>query len=188
MLFKELDKLKRNAVMTSIILIFIGLVLLILPEEYISFLGQAVGFVLLVVFADAILNFIGSKKALIHYIHLAFGLLAGVCGIALFAFENTLISSLPWLIGVLPIIGGFYGVYHALAFARHSGRKGWWVLVILSGLLILFGVCIFFNPWKDNSYAMIKVIGGTLMFSAIVSALRLIWLWPVRNEQEGKAQ
>lgn len=188
MLFKELDKLKRNAIMSAIILAFIGNVLLILPEEYIPFLGQAFGFVLLVVFADAVLNFLGSQKALIHYIHLAFGLFSGVCGIALFAFENTLISSLPWLVGVLPILGGIYGVYHALAFARHSGRKGWWVLIILSGILVIFGVFIFFNPWKESPIVLIRVIGGTLMFSAIVSALRLIWLWPVRNGKEGDKQ
>ena len=66
MLFHGLDKLKRSAIMTTIILMFIGNILLVLPEGALTFLGGAVGFVLLVVSVVMILNFIGSPKALIH--------------------------------------------------------------------------------------------------------------------------
>ena len=182
MLFKELDKLKRIAVMSTIAFVFIGSILLILPEEYIPFLGHALGFVLLVVPVTALLNFISSSKALIHYIYLSVSLLLGLGGVILFVFENMLEAALPWLAGILPALGGIYGIYHAIAFARLSGRKGWWVLIILSAVLMLFSVCAFIPACAGSTFIMMKIIGGALMFAAISSALRLIWLWPVRKE------
>ena len=183
MLFQGLDKLKRSAIMTSIILMFIGNILLVLPEGALTFLGGAVGFSLLVVSVVAILNFIGSPKALIHYILLAIGLFSGLLGIIFLVFESFLADCLFWLVGLLPIFGGAYGVYHALTFARRSGRRGWWILIVLSVFLIVFGGFIFYNPWMESPQAVMQVIGGTMMYSAFLSALRLIWIWPVHSAE-----
>ena len=182
MLFKELDKLKRTAIMTTIVLIFIGLILMLIPEGYISFLSSALAFGLLVAFGVAVLDFIGSSKALINYIMLSLGLLAGLLGFVLLVFEELLIQLMSLLVGALPIISGLYGIGHALVFARRSGKKGWWVLIIFSVLMIAFGAFIFMNPWMESTRAVMQVIGGTMMFSAFVSALGLIWIWPIRHE------
>ena len=64
MLFNELDKLKRNAIMLTILLIFVGFILLILPEEYIPYVGGIIGFALLVLSVFIIFSFISSKKRL----------------------------------------------------------------------------------------------------------------------------
>ena len=77
MLFKSLDKLIRNALMLIIVLIFTGLTLFLVPESYIPFLGKVFAFALLVEGVIQILDFIGSRKALIHYLRLFLGLLAG---------------------------------------------------------------------------------------------------------------
>ena len=182
MLFQSLDKLKRNAIMTTIVLMFIGNTLMFVPETYFAFLDSALGFALLVVAVTGIFHFISSGKALIHYIYLALSLFSGLMGIMFFVFDDFLLQLLTWLVGVIPILFGVYGIWHAIAFARRSGRKGWWILIILSAALMVFGGVIFWNPWMDSTRATIQVIGGTLMFSAIISALRLIWLWPIRRD------
>ena len=186
MLFKGLDKLKRNAIMTTIVLMFIGNILLILPEGFIPFLSKALAFVLLVTCVVGILDFIASKKALIHHIYLFLSLFAGLLGVMFFVFDTLFMDILYWVVGILPILAGIYGVYHALTFARRSGRKGWWTLIVLSVFLMVFGGFIFFNPWMDSPHAVMQVIGGTLMYSSFLSALRLIWLWPIHNEQGGQ--
>ena len=187
MLFRSLDKLKRTAIMTTIVLMFIGNILLVLPEAFIPFLSDALAFVLLVTCVVGIFDFISSKKALIHYIYLFVSLFAGLLGVMFFTFDTLLTDVLYWVVGVLPILAGIYGVYHALAFARRSGRKGWWILIVLSLFLMVFGGFIFYNPWMDSPQAVMQVIGGTLMYSAFLSALRLVWLWPIHNNQGGEA-
>ena len=181
MLFKSLDKFKRTMVMMIIFLMFTGLTLFVVPVSYVPMLGKALGFCFLVFSILRILEFISSNKALIHYIRLFIGLLLGLAGILLFAIDNLFLSLLNWLVGTLPILLGAYGLYHAFAFARRSGRKGWGVFVLLNGLLLLFGTILFWNPWTDDPRKVLYVIGGTLFYSAAVYAASLFWIWPFRQ-------
>ena len=181
MLFKSLDKLIRNALMLIIVLIFTGLTLFLVPESFIPFLGKGLAFVLLVEAVLQMLDFVGSRKAMIHYIRLFIGLFAGLAGIMLFAIDDMFLAVLNLLVGLLPILLGAYGVFHALVYARRSGRKGWWVYLILSGLLMAFGTFVFMNPWANDPLSVMRVIAGTLTYSAVVYAISLIWIWPFQN-------
>ncbi len=183
MLFEGLDRIKRRAIMTTIILMITGNVLMILPESILPLLNQAIGFVLLVFSVVSVFHYLSSKKALIHYIRLAVGLLGGLLGIMFIVFRNAFNQILIWLVCALPILIGLYGIWHALIYARRSGRRGWWVLIVLSAVLIIFGGFIFYNPWFDSTVSRMRIVGGTLMYTAVVSVLRLIWLWPVRKAE-----
>ena len=126
MLFNSLNNLKRSMIMMIICLSFAGLTMFVVPTSYIPALGKILGFFFLVLSILKILDFVSSKKAMINYIGLTLGLLAGLFGILLFSIDGLFLSLLNWLTGTLPIILGIVGLYHALAFARRSGRKGWW--------------------------------------------------------------
>ena len=184
MLFNELDKIKRSAVMTTIVLIFVGNILLVIPESYIPVIGGALGYGLLVTACMVLFHFIASQKSLIHYIELTIGLFSGLLGITIFVFDNLILQMLSLLVGIIPILLGVYGILHALVFARKSGRKGWWILIVLAVVLMALGVLIFLNPWWDSPALLTKIIGGALLFSAFASALRLIWVWPFKNGKE----
>lgn len=181
MLFKGLDKLKRSMVMMIIVLLFTGLTMFVVPVSFIPILGKVLGFGCLVFAILKILGFVGSKKAMIHYIQLTLGLLAGFAGILLFAIDGLFLALLNWLTGTLPILLGAVGLYHALTYARRSGRKGWGVLVALSCLLLVFGTILFVNPWADDPRSVLWVIGGTLFYSALVYMISLFWIWPFQN-------
>jgi uncharacterized membrane protein HdeD (DUF308 family) len=113
-------------IMMIICLSFAGLTMFVVPTSYIPALGKILGFFFLVLSILKILDFVSSKKAMINYIGLTLGLLAGLFGILLFSIDGLFLTLLNWLTGTLPIILGIVGLYHALAFARRSGRKGWW--------------------------------------------------------------
>ena len=184
MLFNSLDKFKRKLVMMIIFLMFIGLTLFVVPVSYIPMLGKILGFGFLVFSILHMFEFIGSNKALIHYIRLFIGLLMGLAGILLFAIDGLFMALLNWLVGTIPLLLGGIGIYYALTYARRSGRKGWGVLVLLSCLLLLFGTIIFWNPWTDDPRKILYVIGGTLFYSAVVYAASLFWIWPFRQNTE----
>ncbi|MBQ4226004.1 MAG: DUF308 domain-containing protein [Oscillospiraceae bacterium] len=187
MLFKELDKLKRTTVMMGITLMLSGIVLMIIPEGYIPFLGEVTGFILLVWSCLSVFEFLGSKQALIHHIRLASGLLTAVAGAALLIFENLFIDIVSLLVGTLPVILGLYGIYHTFAYARRSGRRGWWVLAMLSSFLIVFGAAAFFNPWQGSLKANMTVMGVSILYSALLTLISLIWLWPVKSFGEDES-
>ena len=164
-----------------ICLLFAGLTMFVIPVSYIPILGKVLGFGFLVLAILKILDFISSKKAMINYIGLSLGLLAGFFGILLFSFDGLFLVLLNWLTGTLPILLGGVGLYNALTYARRSGRKGWWMLIILSCLLLLFGTILFVNPWADDPRAVLQVIGGTLFYSAVVYVISLFWIWPFQQ-------
>lgn len=182
MLFNSLSKLKRTMVMMIIFLLFVGLTMFVVPVSYIPVMGKALGFCFLVLAILKILDFISSKKAMINYIGLTLGLLAGLFGILLFSINGLFLTLLNWLTGTLPILCGIVGLYHALTYARRSGRKGWWFLIILNCLLLLFGTILFVNPWADDPRAVLQVIGGTLFYSALVYVISLFWIWPFQQQ------
>ena len=181
MLFNSLDRLKRTMVMSIIFLMFTGLTMFVVPVSFVPILGQGLGFALIVYAILSIVKFIDGNKALIHYIRLLIGLIVGLVGTLLFAFDGLFLSLLNWLVGFLPIVLGAMGLYHALTYARRAGRKGWGVPVFLNCLLLLFGTILFWNPWKDNPQKVLYVIGGTLFYSAVVYLISLFWIWPVQR-------
>ncbi|MBR4510552.1 MAG: DUF308 domain-containing protein [Ruminococcus sp.] len=186
MFSRELDKLKRSVITTSIILMFAGLLLFLIPAEYIPVINIAAGFALLVICVVTMFIFLGSPKILIRYLQLCGGLCMGLAGIALWIFEDMFIRLLTLMIGILPALISIPSIFHAFASKRRSGRKGWWILVLCPIALMGFAVFVLWNPWFKNEHAVMHAAGAVLICTAIVNALRLIWLGPSHREQGGQ--
>ncbi len=183
MLFESLDKLKRNSIMSAILLIALGIIILICPENYIGSMTLMFGYTLVIIAIVMILNFFSGKKSLMEYLKFSGALILGIVGICVLVFRGDVLRVLAWLFGFLLILDGGRTMIHSFTYARRSRRKGWWVLTILSLLLVAAGVIIFANPWWDTPNMLMKVIGCAVMFSAIVSSIRLIWTWPLKNSE-----
>ena len=185
MLFESLDKIKRNSIMSAILLTALGSVILICPEEYINSLILVFGYSLIVMGIVMILSFFSSNKSLMEYLKFVGALILGIIGICTLLYKNDIMKVLAWLFGFFLMLDGARTLFHSFIYARRSKRKGWWILAILSFLLIATGIVIFANPWWDTPNKLMKVIGGTILFSSLVSAVRLIWTWPLRNLKGG---
>lgn len=182
MLFQGLSKLKRSSIMTAVVLMAVGVMMVICPDEYIESLISTLGIIMLVAAVVLVLEFIGSKKAMFNFILLTVGLFLWIVGAMILIFEIDTLYALAWIFGILLILDGLHSLFHALMFARRSGRRGWGVLIPLSLLLILFGVIVIINQWWNTPGELMNVIGWMIVFSAAVSTLRLIWIWPVKDK------
>lgn len=182
MIFQELGKLKRQSIMTSIVLIAIGILMIICPENYITIMIRVLGFVMLVYALLGLLEYYGSNKTVIRYIYLTVWMIIGIVGIAILLFEIDALYSISWLFGAYLILSGLSNLSGAMTYARRSGRKGWWILVILALALIMCGIIIFVNPWWETAGKLFKVVGLMMLFSSLVGILRLIWIWPIRKK------
>ena len=191
MLFQTLDNLKRQSIMTAIMAMALGIIMLICPENYVGAVIVTLGYVMIVFAIIQALEFLTSKKALINYIYFTGAVIVGVVGLSVLVFNSNVLNVLAWLFGFLLVADGCHSMFHAFTYARRSERKGWSVLVILSALLILFGIIIFvgvilFNVSVFSSPRfLMSTIGGVTLFSAVVSIVRLILVWPLRNQKGG---
>lgn len=191
MLFQTLDKIKTHSILTAILLMALGVVLLLCPANYIDSLIAVFGYAMIVYSLVKILDFITGKMSLIHYISFTWALIVGIVGMSVLAFTDNVLHELGLLFGFLLVLDGGHSLSHAFTYARISQRRGWSVLAVLSVLLIFMGVVIFLSAilfsdiFLDSPVRLLRVIGFTTLFSAFVSALRLIWVWPLRYSKEG---
>ena len=181
MLFQGLGKLKRSSIMTSIILMAVGMLMVMCPDAYVGSLVSVLGYAMVIAAAVWGLEFLSSKKALIHYIFLTGALLLALLGIAVLVRED-IVRVIGLVFGLVLVGDGCIGIYNAQTYVRRAQRKGWWILTGLCGLLVLFGLIILINPWWDTPARLFDVIGGMLLFSSAVSIVRLIFIWPIRDE------
>lgn len=185
MLFESLDKLKRNSIMSAILLIALGVIIMVCPGEYIGSLTLIFGYTLIVVGIVMILNFFSGKKSLMEYLKFCGALVLIIVGLCVLVFRSDIMRVLAWLFGFLLIVDGGRTMIHSFTYARRSKRKSWWVLTILSVMLMVSGVILFTNPWWDSPIMLMKVIGCAVFFSALVSSVRLFWTWPLRDSKGG---
>ena len=182
MLFQELNKLKWNTVMSAIVLITIGIFMIICPDHYVITMIGVIGAVLLIFSVLGVLDFISSNKALIHYVYLTGWLITAIAGSAILFFEINSLYTISWIFGIFLILIGLGNAISALSYARRAGRKGWWILIPLSLLQIAAGLAVLLNPWWNTPEKLFKVVGVMILFSSLISALRLIWVWPLKAE------
>ena len=184
MLFQELSKIKRSSIMTSIILVAIGIVMIMCPARYVESLVSVLGYVMVVAAVVMMLNFISAKKSLINYIKLVGALIILLLGISVLVFTN-IVLIIGIVFGLVLLCDGIITIINTLRFVRRAQRKGWWVLILLSVLMILAGLVILVNPWWNEPTKLFDVIGVMLLFSSLVSIVRLIIIWPIKDEEEG---
>lgn len=181
MLFQELGKLKRTSIMTSIIWMAVGILMIICPAQYIGSLVEVLGYGLVIFAAVMVLDFIASKRVLMNYIYLTGALTMALVGVAVLVDENT-VRGIGVLFGLLLVGDGCVSLFHTMLFIKRSQRKGWQIMIVLSALMILFGLTVLVNPWWNEPTLLFDVIGVMLLFSSMVSIVRLIYIWPIKGE------
>ncbi len=192
MLFQELGKLKRTTIMFSIIMMTLGIVMILCPNSYTGALIDVLGYVALIAATVMILNFIGGRRSAGDYISLTISLIIGIVGLSVLVFNdetNTILYTLSVIFGAFLIIDGIHSLLNAFIYGRRAGRTGRWVLVVLPGLLLMYGsiIIIKFNRNQANvvaaSHELLTTFGWLLVFSSIVGIVRLILVWPIKKEE-----
>ena len=182
MLFEVLDKLKQQTIISTVLLMILGLLMLIIPVQYDGTLVRILGYVIVILGCVLIWDFIAREKKLVDYIIFTLSLLLILLGIFILVSGDNILKVLSVLFGILLIIDGLHSGLHAWMYARRSGRKWWGFLIFLSFLLIASGIIILNNPWWNTEHSFVKVIGGVILFAAVTGMIRLILVWPIRKE------
>lgn len=182
MLFEVLDKLKQQTIISSIIMMVLGLFMLVIPEQYDGTLVTILGYVIVLLGAVMVWDFIAGKKHLSSCIIFTFALLLILLGVFILVSGDDILKVLSVLFGILLMVDGLHSALHAWMYARRAGRKWWGVLIVLSAMLFIAGIIILNNPWWDRAHSFLKVIGGIILFAAATGIVRLILVWPIRKK------
>ena len=166
--------------MTSIILIAFGVVMIMCPVKYMGLLIPAIGYALLVTATVMVLGFLASKKVLIDYVKLTGALFVGLLGLFVLVQRNDILPALSLLFGLGLVVEGIHDLINAFMYARRAGRAAWGLLALLSVVSIAMGLILLMSSWEDP-VTLKRVIGGMMLFSSIVSIIRVILTWPFKG-------
>lgn len=184
MLFDVLDRIRQQTIISSILLMIVGLLMLIVPIRHDEVLVELLGYVILVIGGVMVLDFIAGSKKISDYIAFLAALLLILLGIFILVSGADILVILSVVFGILLLVDGIHSSFHAWWYARRAGRRLWWVLLILSISLIIAGIIIFNNPWLGSGHSLVKVIGAVLLYGAAVGIVRLIMVWPIRRTEK----
>ena len=190
MLLDAVIKIRRQSILTAILLACLGVVLLMCPEQHIGTLVLFSGYAMIVYTIEQTLEFLTSSRTVMGYISLILALIVGLVGLAVLVFNEDVLYTICWAFGLLLVLDGVQSFYYAFTFAKRAQRAGWSILVILSVILIIFGIVLiagtiyFTHAVLGSPLFLMKIIGSAVFYCALVSAVRLLWILPFKEGGE----
>ena len=124
MLLDALSKIKRQSILTAILLMCLGIMLLLCPEEYITTLIILSGYIMIVYALEQTLEFLVNSTTTMSSILFIIAVVVGLVGLAVLVFHEDVLTVLSWIFGLLLMVDGIHSIYYAFTFAKRSGRKG----------------------------------------------------------------
>lgn len=155
---------------TLLLMLVLGLMLLIHPENIYNLVLNVCGAVVLAFGVIRIIAYWNSDPyAAMQNSQFTTGVLMALGGLALIVFKPVFISILPFLLGAMLLIGGAFRLQGALDLKRLNAGHHRPVLVscIVS---IALGLIVMLNPFK-SAMLLLRVIGAALILEAVMDGI-----------------
>ncbi len=149
----ELKKIFITSMVTSIIMIVMGVFLLMKPDFVLTTLSTIIGIIVLIPGIISLVDYFKTK----YMPNLVIGVIASILGL-IFIFNPKFISSiLPFVLGIYFIINGLSKLQYAIEMKKNKVPE--YAPSFISSILILgCGVLLIINPFS-GAMAMTQVIG-----------------------------
>ncbi len=166
------DLLKQSGmtnIIVSIIFGVFGVILCVFHETAMKLISCLIGLLFLAVGLARIVNYIkGRGRA--EYLNgdLLLGVILSVFGIVAIVYINTIGMILRTIVAIWIIYAGVSKIYLSLRL-KNLGASAWIISLVLSIIMIIFGIYILFNTG-----AIITLIGAIMIAYAIIDIIENI--------------
>lgn len=155
---------------TLLLMLVLGFMLLIQPENIYNLVFNVLGAVILAFGVIRIITYFQNDAyAAMQDSRFASGMLLALIGLALIVFKSVFISILPFLLGAVLFIGGAIRLQGSLDLKRLGG--GHYRPVLVSSIVsIVLGLVVVCNPF-ESGMLLLRVIGGALILEAVMDGI-----------------
>lgn len=159
---KGMNKIFATSLISSVVMLVLGIMLLIKPDFIINVVSTVIGLVILIPGIVSLVDYFKTK----YNANLIIGVVACVIGI-IFIFNSKFVSSiLPFLLGIYFIINGISKLQYGMEL-RKNKVANYMPSIITPLLLLVCGILLMVNPF-GGALAITKVLG---IFMIIYSGL-----------------
>ena len=170
---KLMKKFFRSSIVTSTILIVLGLLLIFQSEVTIMTISYIIGGILIALGVLAVIKFIqGTNKEGKSELDIVYGIVTTILGILIIMNPQAIASVIPFILGIAIIISSATKLQYAFELKANNNRL-WKVTMLISILSTLFGVILLFNPFK-GAVMFTKIVGIFILGYAILDIISTI--------------
>lgn len=174
---KLMKKFFRSSLITSIILIALGLLLIFQSEMTIMSISYVIGGVLITIGVLAIIKFIqNTNNTSKSELDIVYGIVSVILGIIVIKNPKAIASIIPAILGISIIISSATKLQYAFEL-KANGNHLWKITMFISIISTLCGIVLLFNPFKAISY-FTKVVG---IFIVIYALLDMVSTYTIKR-------
>lgn len=168
-----MKKFFRSSLISSIILMIIGVLLILQSEITIITISYLIGTLLIAMGAIAIIKFIKNiNNVAREELDIFYGVVTIVLGVIVVYNPEAIASIIPIIIGIGIIINSATKLQYALEL-RESLNNQWKTTVVISIISAVCGVILICNPFK-GAVVIMQVIGGFIVAYSILDIVSTI--------------
>lgn len=173
-----MKKFLKSSIITSAILIVLGVLLILQSETTIMMISYIIGGVLVAIGALALIRYVknGESPALRNELDIVYGIVTIIFGIIIIQNYQAIASIIPAVIGIAIIISSAGKLNYAFQLREDESRM-WKTTMVISIISTICGVILLFNPFKA-ALGIMKIIG---MFIILYAVLDLVSTVAIRS-------
>lgn len=162
-----MKKFFRSSIITSIVLIVLGLLLIFQSEITILSISYILGGILIALGVLAIIKFIKNTNTLLKSeLDIVYGVVTIILGILIIQNPEAIASIIPIILGISIIISSATKLQYAFELKANKNSL-WKTTMIISIISTLCGIILLFNPFK-GAVVFTKIIGIFIVIYAIL--------------------
>lgn len=166
----RMNKLFATSLISSIVMLVLGILLLVKPDFIINIVSTIIGLAILVPGIVSLVDYFKTK----YNANLVIGVIACIIGI-IFIFNSKFVSSiLPFVLGIYFIINGISKLQYGIEL-RKNQVVNYMASIITSILMLVCGVLLIINPF-GGALAITQVLGIFMLVYAILDIYNAIMI------------
>lgn len=188
---KLMQKFFRSSLVTSIVLMVLGILLILQSEVTIITISYIIGTLLIALGAIAIIKFIKNINSITREdLDIVYGTVTIILGVIVIYNPEAIASIIPIIIGVGIVISSATKLQYAIELKENLSSK-WKTTMIISVISAICGVILICNPFK-GAVVIMQIIGGFIVIYSILDIISTITIKKnvnaIHNALDGKIE
>lgn len=165
---KLMKSFLKSSIISSLVLIILGLLLIFRSEVTIYTISYVIGGLLIAIGAMAIIKFLTNIKVTENNydINIIYGIVCILMGVLVIEHPNAIATMIPIILGIVIIASSATKLQYTLQM-KDKGSDMWKSTVIISIISLLCGVVLLFNPFKV-AVGITKIVGIFILIYGIL--------------------
>ena len=188
---KLMQKFFRSSLVTSIVLMILGVLLILQSEVTIITISYIIGTLLIALGAIAIIKFVKNVIGITREdLDIVYGTVTIILGVIVIYNPEAIASIIPIIIGIGIVISSATKLQYAIELKENLSSQ-WKTTMIISIISAICGVILICNPFK-GAVVIMQIIGGFIIVYSILDIISTITIkknvTAIHNALDGKVE